>query len=155
MIERLLRQLATRGMDSVLNYSVGTSCPCRLYEDPDNPSYSPEWHRLNPSAENCNGNLVISSVSVQRNMKIFIGSITSLATLDTVKKWLEIGKAEANDFAAICALDGATNEVPSMEDWENDLSAYLQVDDDQFKLISVVPMAAGNEKYYLTLLRKL
>ena len=98
--KRFLKILYKSGMSANLIRLTGDQCPCMVFEDPDVPSYSPEWHRLNPTAENCNRTGLINTVETTIAIKsIFYSVALKVQSLNLEKEILDkIGEWQKDDL---------------------------------------------------------
>jgi hypothetical protein len=151
--DRLLQHLGARGISATLKYYTGTDCPCRTFNDSANYSYSPEWHRLYPTAEDCGGTLKIATNKVERVLKIFVGNPTTIATMDNFRSLLPAGTFEKNDVLAIAALDEATSAMLTMTSYENNKTASMLIEKIEYSIMTVIDLVINQYKWYMLIMR--
>lgn len=78
--ERFLDWLNRFGDTCTMSVITGTVCPCSTSRDSSNPQYSLNWHRDNPSADACNGTLLISRTTTTTTIKAVIHPPNVMAT---------------------------------------------------------------------------
>src|SRR4030042_1522961 len=90
---------------------TGTVCPCMASRDSSNPSYSAEWHVLNPTAAACSGIGLISTTTTSINIKaVFSPLNTAGSTIPTGKEFLEtIGEIQMDDLFMWGTINTDTN----------------------------------------------
>lgn len=109
------RSMAKYGTDAVYKLTTGTVCPCMSSRDSNKPAYSPEWHRLNPTAAACNGTGLISRVVTSTNVKAFFYEVGIVG--DEIKKRFDaavIGLLKDTDLLVIGTLVSSTGAYMAM-----------------------------------------
>lgn len=98
------------GHDAALTQISGTTCPCMTWRDPDNPSYSAEWHRLNPTADPCNGTGLIDTTTTNTSIKAFFYPPTALPNRQILTKEMlaVIGEIAHDDLMLFGSVDATT-----------------------------------------------
>jgi hypothetical protein len=107
---RFLAWLARTTMaQSAKLYTVsGTACPCMSSGNRN--SYSQNWHRLNPTAEDCNGTGKIADTTTYVNIKAVIYSAQQMPrSIHGVEKILSmIGEVNVDDMILIGTINSDT-----------------------------------------------
>ena len=97
--QRFCKFLFRSGSDATVVSITGTQCPCMIYRSSEYPSYSQEWHRLYPSADDCGGSGLINSTTTSTAIKAtFTTGIQSFATFMTNEIKVEIGEKQDWDM---------------------------------------------------------
>lgn len=91
---------------------TGTNCPCRLYNDGTNASYSTEWHDNNSGEDACNGTLLIDTSTANTTLKAVI-TLDIDRVLEYLKSSLktEIGQKGNRFVALLGCLDSTDNSL--------------------------------------------
>jgi hypothetical protein len=91
---------------------TGTQCPCMVWRESDNPTYSVEWHRLNPTPgdEDCSGSGLISTTTVNNSLKGYIFPAQGLSGKGLLSKELiaSIGEIQKEDMILLGATVATT-----------------------------------------------
>lgn len=115
--EAFLLNLMRHGVPAtVLEYTAGKVCPCMTSRDTGAPAYSADWHRRNPTAEDCGGSGTIEETTV--GTSILTMPIDAMAVGNSVREsgfFAEIGKVDSGDFALYGAVKASDGSLFSFE----------------------------------------
>ena len=106
--QRINRTIYKNGHSATVTVVAGDVCPCMIFEDANNPSYSREWHRLNPTADDCSGTGLINTSSNDTNIKaMFYPVALKVQSLNLDKESLDkiLGEMQNDDLIMYGAVD--------------------------------------------------
>lgn len=137
---QFIKHLSHRGQAAVLYSITGTACPCWTYRGT---GYSKQWHRDNPSADDCNGTGLISSSTASTNIKIFpypiAAGIGSFNISDEIKQ--AIGKINDIDLIVYGTLDTDSHVFKSLVSYTDE--DYITYDLNNYRIARVIELIAG------------
>jgi len=114
--ERFCKYLYRSGSDAILKSITGTVCPCMTSRSSSYPAYSAEWHRLNPTAIDCNGvgKITTTTKSISIKAVFSIGIQSATAFLNSRDK-SPIGEIPDYDLLMFgqCISDGSFLDISS------------------------------------------
>ena len=89
---------------------TGTACPCMTWRDTNRPSYSAEWHRLNPGSDDCNQTGLISTTTTTINIKATFIPAGLMANMSMLSKEVMsvIGELQKDDLVMFGMVNSAT-----------------------------------------------
>ncbi len=98
-----ISDLFMSGQAAVVTGTTGTTCPCTV----ERGTYSAEWHRLYPSAANCNGTKLINTTPVTFHIKARFMPLKAAVNTLLESKDLKsiIGDIKKDDLAMIGAVN--------------------------------------------------
>jgi len=144
---RFFEQLSIYGDSAVLTKITGTACPCMSYKDRD--SYSEEYHRNNPLAEDCGGTGLIDpgKTTTNINIKFIVSDINTASTF--LPKALDIkevyGEINARDLFIIGTMD--TSNSNTSEDLRNlnEYANWITYDSQKYliRFVTPIPKSVG------------
>jgi len=143
------------GKSATLVQVTGDACPCMTWRDSDNPSYSAEWHRLNPAAEDCNGTGLINRTTTNTTIKAYFYPPTALPNrLILTKEKIEvIGELQNDDlmlFGAVNASTGAYVDLSGLDE----LQDYITIDSRKYFVRHYYDLQNSDVVGQLALLRR-
>lgn len=101
---------------TVLEYTAGKTCPCMTSRDANAPAYSVDWHRRNPTAEDCGGSGIIEETTVETAILTIPIDAMAVGSLIRESGFLsEVGKIDAGDFALYGAVKVSDGSLFSFE----------------------------------------
>lgn len=111
---------------------TGTVCPCMTWRDADRPSYSAEWHSLNPLADNCNKTGLIDTTTTTVAIKAMFIAAGLMANMSMLSKeaLTLIGELQNDDlvmYGAVNASSGEFYDVSGLSEY-NDKITYNSID---------------------------
>lgn len=121
--QQIFSVIASQGSTIVLNSKTGDVCPCMNSGDGDRVGYSAEWHRLNPTQENCNGSGIIDADAENINCSTILYGYTDVRNAAEELKSI-IGEIQQDDLFIIGLLD--------QSDWSEINMSTISEQDDYF-----------------------
>jgi len=121
--ERHIIDVYRNGETAVLTTVTGTVCPCYTAKA----NYSPDWHRTNTGAENCNRTLLISRTSTNTNilMMSYPASLKLQALTLSKEQMTVIGEIQEDDLVCYGIITAAGAEIDiSALDEKHDYITY-------------------------------
>lgn len=128
----------------VLTEVTGTACPCMSYKNRS--SYSEEWHRQNPTEDDCGGTGLIDTTTTTTNFKGIFSAPRLIGTsIPTSKEFLElIGEIQSSDMFLWGAVNSTTGAVVDLAG-QNEYYDYITYDSNKYIIrdVSDLPGQVG------------
>jgi len=132
------------GTTATVTQVTGTVCPCKK----DRGS-SFEWHRLNPSAENCNGTGLINKTTTTTSVKAFFTNrLQSLMVFLHQYKKSEIGELDGADmfmFGVAKAADASYFDISGLKETGDNRANKVTFNSQDYLVRHVYSIAGLNE----------
>ena len=111
-----MQDIVRNGQAATISVVTGTTCPCMTSVDSSRPSYSAEWHRINPAAAACNGTGLISRTTTTVNIKAYFFPINASGNMVPMvaMKLAEIGELDEKDLMMFGPVNTADNTFYSL-----------------------------------------
>lgn len=102
-LQEFLYSLMENGATATVNLVSGDACPCV-----GSRGISREWHRLHPTAPDCQGKGIINGTTTEKTVKAFFSNtIQTLATFKMTFQKLPIGEDAEADLYMIGTIDSS------------------------------------------------
>jgi len=140
---RFLALVNRNGESVTLTVTTGTVCPCMSYKGRD--SYSEEWHRLNPSEDDCGSTGLIDTTNTATTMKAILYFPQDIGNTPEAKAFLEsIGEIANTDLFALGNVKTSDLSFVDLRDY-TEYDAKITYDSNNYSLRDVknLPKDAG------------
>ena len=141
---RFAKWLLRNGETATLIELTGSTCPCMTHFS-DTPSYSKQWHRENPNADDCNGTGIING-TYSRTAIYGIFSPPNLVgnSIPGGKEFIDsIGEIQKDDLIIWGITDASLNNVNVTYKSEYVTKVTHKGVDYTLKDMSIIPNAVG------------
>lgn len=146
-VDRFLQHVRRAGQSAVYHHETGDACPC---VNSDTGYCDQEWHRNNPTADDCNGTGLINVAVTDTDVKAFILPKSAVGELDRIK----IGLMDNADFlfmGAFKTADGSLFDVSAF----NEAFNYVLFQSNKYILRNIDTERIGDEiVYYYALMQR-
>ncbi|MDD5543900.1 MAG: hypothetical protein PHX83_12070 [Acidobacteriia bacterium] len=128
--------------DATLSTFTGSTCRCMASRDTNNPSFSAQWHRDNPSATACNGLGLYSTTEATTPLSFVITEPISMISgnIPINKEWLsQIGEIQKTDrfvWGTVNRTSGAFVDLSGKSEYHD----YITYDSNKYLIRDVTDL---------------
>lgn len=141
-----LKKIREAGQSAVLHTESGDACPCVESDG----YYDAQWHADNPEEDDCEGTLIINTVSTDTNIRALI--LPKVDIDERVKE--KIGFRDEDDYLFMGAYNTSDNSLVDVSDLD-EAHDYITFKGDRFILRDVDrEMHNDDILYYYGIMKK-